>query len=184
MESNPQCVNFNTAGSFCFLVYFFAILTPLDLRDLSLGLSLLISGRSFSGRKIKRPNAVQDRPIFPKEGSTVMNNVSNLSPLSPEQIGQVEYLIQQSIKGHHVLFDVPTLRKILKAGNNPEGTQTLSLEQAQAIENHIEALLRQPSLAEKRAYLESLDSFDFTWVVKTYFNIIESNVYESQETHH
>jgi hypothetical protein len=113
-----------------------------------------------------------------------VTHVSNLSPLSPEQIGQVEYLIQQSIKGHHVLFDVPTLRKILKASGSSDGSKTLTLEQAQTIENHIEALLRQPSLAEKRAYLESLDSFDFTWVVKTYFNIIESNVYESQETHH
>lgn len=136
-----------------------------------------------------RPSSRPATAPIPKEGKPVMNTTP-LSPLSADQIGQVEYLIQQSVKGHHVLFDVPTLRKILKSSHTAESTEseeagkTLSLEQAQVIENHIETLLRQPSLAEKRAYLESLNSFDFSWVVKTYFNIIESNVYESQEIHH
>lgn len=106
------------------------------------------------------------------------------SEFSKDQIGQVEYLIQQSIRGHHVLFDVETLRTVL----SPESARTLlsalTEDEALAIEQHIETLIRQPSLTEKRAYLEKLDARTYAWVVKTYFNIIENNLYESQEGHH
>lgn len=107
-----------------------------------------------------------------------------VSDFSKDQIGQVEYLIQQSIRGNHVLFDVDTLRKVLAPETSYDLLQNLTEDEANSVEQHIESLIRQPTLAQKRAYLEKLDVRIFAWVVKTYFNIIENNLYESQKGYH
>jgi hypothetical protein len=124
--------------------------------------------------------------FIPKEGKAVID-ASPSSEFSKELIGQVEYLIQQSIRGHHFLFDVDTLRQILSPARAEQFSQNLSEEEALAIEGHIETLIRQPTLSHKRAYLDSLNASDpgtYAWVVKTYFNIIENNLLETQEVRH
>lgn len=114
--------------------------------------------------------------------------------VSKTQLNQVEYLIGQSILGNHVLFDVealrtvfgePSLRSLRKKtrrarakGKNPAG------EDSYAVEHLIEKLILQPSLAEKRAYLEQMDRTTFEKVVRTYFNIVENNLYEQMEERH
>ena len=82
----------------------------------------------------------------------------DVSHFSKDQIGQVEYLIQQSIRGHHVLFDVETLRKVLSPEAECDLTQILTEAEATSIESHIECLIRQPTLADKRTYLSGLGS--------------------------
>jgi hypothetical protein len=123
------------------------------------------------------------RAVNPKEGNTVVDQ-SQTTEIPKELIGQVEYLIHQSMQGHHVLFDDDLLREVLSPAWADELNQTLSEKEAMEIEEHIETLIRQPTLAHKRAYLEALGSNDirtYAWVVKTYFNIIENNLLERQQ---
>lgn len=113
----------------------------------------------------------------------MVDHQSQSSEIPKELVGQVEYLIQQSMQGHHVLFDDELLREVLSPAWADELSQTLSEKEATEIEGHIETLIRQPTLAHKRAYLEALGQRDlrtYAWVVKTYFNIIESNLLERQ----
>lgn len=98
--------------------------------------------------------------------------------VSKQQLDQVEYLIEQSKHGNHVLFDHKTIRKIF------EKSVWISDEDAYSVEHHIERLILQPTLEEKKAYLEKLDSDTFSKVVRTYFNIVENNLYESREVTH
>jgi hypothetical protein len=97
--------------------------------------------------------------------------------VSKEQLNQVEYLIEQSIRGNHVLFDLGTVREIFNS-------ETCSTEESYSVEHHIERLMVQSSLEEKRAYLDHLDADTFQKVVKTYFNIVENNLYENVEVRH
>ncbi len=97
---------------------------------------------------------------------------------------QFEYLIEQAIRGNHVLFDHSTLTRILKDGAKSGLLDPLSEEEAMGLESHIEQLVSEGSLERKRAYLESLDSRSYAWVVKTYFNIVENNLSDSKETLH
>ena len=60
----------------------------------------------------------------------------------------------------------------------------MSDEDSYAVEHHIENLILQPTLAQKRAYLEKLDERTFELVVRTYFNIVENSIYESSEVRH
>jgi hypothetical protein len=98
--------------------------------------------------------------------------------VSKSQLEQVQYLIQQSLQGNHILFDGETVRKVLR------DQAPISAEDAYAVEHHIERLILEPSLERKRAYLEQLDRPTFVQVVKTYFNIVENNLFEKNEARH
>jgi hypothetical protein len=103
--------------------------------------------------------------------------------VSKRQLEQVEYLISQSIQGNHILFDIETVRRVFWRGGLLR-TESVTEEESYAVEHHIEKLILQPSLAQKKAYLEQLDSPTFEKVVRTYFNIVENNLYENQEVRH
>jgi len=97
--------------------------------------------------------------------------------ITEDQVKQVEYLLSQSKHGNHVLFAPEELRRVFlkpKTENQP-----LETKDAERIESHIERLLAQPTLGQKRAYLERLDRRTFEWVVRTYFNILENNLLEN-----
>lgn len=102
--------------------------------------------------------------------------------VSEDQLDQVEYLIGQSIQGNHVLFDTDTIKRVFRNGSG--GLPTLATEHAYPVEHHIESLITMPTLLQKRAYLEKLDSTTFELVVRTYFNIVENNLLESAEVRH
>ena len=110
-----------------------------------------------------------------------MEGGSRVIQVSQEQLDQVEYLLQQSAQGHHILFDPVHVREILT--RNPAGG-SVSDEESYGVEHHIERLIEQPSLERKRAYLEGLDAETYELVVRTYFNIVENSIYESLEVTH
>ncbi len=98
--------------------------------------------------------------------------------ISEDDLEQVEYLIDQSVQGHHVLFDPAIVREVMCTDG------TISEEDAYEVEHHIENLITQSTLTLKRAYIEKLDSSTLNKVVRTYFNIIENNIYDNLEMKH
>ena len=105
--------------------------------------------------------------------------------VSKDQLKQVEYLIGQSIQGNHVLFDTDTVRRVFWNDLNHRNSPLLfEDETAHSIEQHIEKLIIEPTLQRKRAYLEHLDPSTYEMVVRTYFNIVENNLYENIEVRH
>ena len=101
--------------------------------------------------------------------------------VNQNQLDQVEYLIEQSIKGFHVLFDNEGIREaFLKIEAGAERAVEAGAERAnEAIAKHIESMILQPTLVAKKAYLESLNSPVYLRVVRMYFSIVENNIYES-----
>lgn len=105
--------------------------------------------------------------------------------VSKNQLDQVEYLIGQSIQGNHILFDNETVRRVfwrLREGSPPE--PQAATEASYEVEHHIERLILQPSLEQKKAYLDALDGDTYERVVRTYFNIVENSMYEKREARH
>ena len=100
--------------------------------------------------------------------------------VSEDQLNQVEYLIAQSIIGNHVLFDSSMIHTVFEKFSQ----EIISEEDAYSVEHHIERLILQPTLAAKRAYLEGLDHRTLGLVIRTYFNIVENNLYENLEVKH
>jgi hypothetical protein len=109
-----------------------------------------------------------------------MDGRPSLIYVSREQLQQVEYLIHQSIQGNHLLFDPSRVKEIFFRAPYFEFTP----EDAYAVEHHIERLLSRPTLDDKKAYLEGLDPTTYERVVRTYFNIVENNLFESARVLH
>jgi len=102
--------------------------------------------------------------------------------ISHDQLNQVEYLIQQSMIGNHVLFEPEMLAQVFQ-GLDPSDA-LLSEEEAYEVEHHIEKLIELPNLSQKRAYLEVLDAPTYEQVVLTYFNIVDNNLFERVKARH
>ncbi len=100
--------------------------------------------------------------------------------IDEEQLDQVEYLINQSVQGHHVLFDFQKIKDVLKQNES----HCFDNEEAYGVEHHIEHVLSKPTLSEKKAYLDQLDEETLEKVIRTYFNIIENNVLENLKEAH
>jgi hypothetical protein len=98
--------------------------------------------------------------------------------VSKSQLSQVEYLISQSIQGNHILFDPSHLRQAFA------DAAPLTEEEAYSVEHHIERLILEPTIEQKRAYLEQLERETLDRVIRTYFNIVENNLYENDEVRH
>jgi hypothetical protein len=104
--------------------------------------------------------------------------------VNQKQLDQVEYLIEQSCRGHHVLFDAETIRSVFpEPAMRPDVADESDTAEKSAsgedIEKHIENLILQPTLLSKRAYLENLNQDTLKRVVRTYFSIVENNLFES-----
>jgi hypothetical protein len=97
--------------------------------------------------------------------------------VNQKQLDQVEYLIEQSCRGHHVLFDAETIRSVFPSTECDEAAEKSA--SGEDIEKHIENLILQPTLLSKRAYLENLNPDTLKRVVRTYFSIVENNLFES-----
>ena len=99
-----------------------------------------------------------------------------------DQRQQVEYLLQQSQQGHHVLFGNELVRRAFAATTGQP--RPAAEAEAYAAEPHIERLMNEPSLERKRAYIEGLDEESLGRVVRTYFNIVENSIFEMSEVKH
>ena len=104
--------------------------------------------------------------------------------VSKSKLTQVEYLIEQSIRGNHVLFGTEQVRQIFERERSSSYQPLLTDEQAYSVEHHIERMIQLPSLLEKRDYLHSLEPETQDHVIRTYFNIVENTLYENQEVRH
>ncbi len=107
--------------------------------------------------------------------------------IDEDQLAQVQYLFEQSSRGHHLLFDADAIRRVFRGQRGSKKTappQQLEASEAEKVERHIEKLLAEPSLEMKRAYLETLDSKSYEWVLRTYFSILENQLPDAPEARH
>ncbi len=99
--------------------------------------------------------------------------------INQNQLDTVEYLIQQSAQGNHVLFDLDLVRKVFSIKTDP-----MSEAQAREIESHIETLITLDTFEKQKAYVEALPEEVLYRVIKTYFNIVENNMFEKSPVRH
>ena len=99
--------------------------------------------------------------------------------VSKDQLDTVEYLLDQSSKGNHVLFDLEVVRKVFSLNQNP-----MQENEAYEVEHHIEKIISLQSIDQQKAYIELLPEEVLYRVIKTYFNIVENNLFETNGARH
>ncbi len=99
--------------------------------------------------------------------------------INQNQLNTVEYLIQQSAQGNHVLFDLELVRKVFSIKTPP-----MSETEAREVESHIEKLITLETFEKQKAYVEALPEEILYRVIKTYFNIVENDMFEKSQVRH
>lgn len=95
---------------------------------------------------------------------------------------QIEYLLAQSVKGLHLLFDK---QKIKLAYTKPKnGILDFDKEDRDKIQNLFSGLIKSTSLDQKEGYLNKLSDEDQEVLIKAYFHIVENTIKNSLKLTH
>lgn len=95
---------------------------------------------------------------------------------------ELEFLLSQSMKGFHHLFERESLREILKTPT--EDTEFFSLKTMEQVQGLIVQLMKKKTLEEKRAYLQKLQPKSYELVVRAYFHIVDNSLNSGISTRH
>ena len=99
-----------------------------------------------------------------------------------ERLEQIEYILSQSTKGVHLLFDRDTLINTLQ---EPVASKDyFNCDNLNKVQNILIEIIKQPTIAEKRKYLATLEDDVYELFLRTYFNIVENTVLTSTPNHH
>ncbi len=100
--------------------------------------------------------------------------------VSQDQLNTVEYLIEQSAQGNHVLFELDLVRRVF---THPL-QKPMDEKDAYEVEHHIEKIIAMEGLDKQKAYVERLPEDTLYRVIKTYFNIVENSLFDSNQVRH
>jgi hypothetical protein len=86
---------------------------------------------------------------------------------------EIDYILNQSMQGVHVLFDTEVIKKFLSKDVSEDA---YSEEQLSEIEQMVEDFITTPTISARKAFFDDLDSDEQELLLKSYFNIIENNI--------
>ena len=96
--------------------------------------------------------------------------------LDENRLLQMEYLVDQSRMGHHLLFDNETVSRVFT--EDPSTDEALfKVENLARIQDLLAEFMDKSTLKQKRKFLDTLGQEDHDLLVRTYFNIIENSIH-------
>ena len=102
--------------------------------------------------------------------------------ITDRDLHEIEFFLNQSTRGHHLLFDRNQVVEILKTPTEKiDFFKDINLVQVQ---NLLQEFISVRSLQGKRRYLQSLDRKTFEILLRTYFHIVDSAVLAATDTVH
>ncbi len=106
-----------------------------------------------------------------------MNNIVELDKLE-----QLEFLLKQSLKGIHLLFDNRDIARVLSRTQDKDH-KPFSMEKLKEMQTLLTDFIAEESLEDKRDFLEELDEGEYDLLVQTYFNLLENSIKEEKIVH-
>jgi hypothetical protein len=95
---------------------------------------------------------------------------------------QIESLLAQSVKGHHLLFDKMQIKSAFTKPLN--GITDFDKEDRNKIQTLFAGLIESSSFDEKKGYLQRLSEEDKQIIIKAYFHIVENTIKNSLKLTH
>ena len=95
---------------------------------------------------------------------------------------QIEYLLAQSIKGLHFIFDKQRIRLAYTQPRN--GILDFDKEDRDKIQSLFSGLIQSTSINDKEGYLSQLSDEDQEILIKAYFHIVENTIKNSLKMTH
>lgn len=102
--------------------------------------------------------------------------------IDTQSLEELEYLLTQSTKGLHLLFNHSCLADILKKrGDRAEFYSSQDITQ---LETLLGNFLKRRTYIDKISFLDGLNSQDYEVFVQIYFDIVENAILASQPYRH
>jgi len=98
--------------------------------------------------------------------------------ITSEQIQEIEYIINQSMNGFHVLFDNETIKKFCRGVTDED--DIFNEERARKTEKLVEIFISTPTIQARKVLFNSMTDEEKSLLVRTYFNIVENNILNSR----
>ncbi len=105
-----------------------------------------------------------------------------LESFGESNLQQIEYLLAQSVKGLHLLFDKQIIKKAYTQPKN--GILDFDQEDRDKVQNLFAGLIQNTSLSDKKGYLKQLSDEDHEVLIKAYFHIVENTIKNSLKISH
>lgn len=99
--------------------------------------------------------------------------------VNQNQLDQVQYLVDQSARGNHILFDADTIKRISRL---PKAD--LEDDRTEIAEKLLEQLILCPTLQQKKMFLANLDKHTHDDVARVFLNIVANTAQERQDFNH
>ncbi len=94
--------------------------------------------------------------------------------IQEENLASVEYLLSQSMKGHHFIFSTEDIKHALGAPLN--GIQNFEYEDREKVQEVFLEFLQKKSFKEKQNFLNSITISKKEVLIKAYFHIVENTI--------
>lgn len=111
-----------------------------------------------------------------------LETLENLQ-LDENRLLQMEYLLEQSRHGLHLLFDRDCIARVFSE-DKTEDNSLFKVENLARIQNLLAEFMEKSTLKKKRAFISTLDQHDHDLLVRTYFNIIENSITSTSNMKH
>lgn len=102
--------------------------------------------------------------------------------ISETHLDHIEHLLAQSMNGIHLLFDHVSIAKVLRTPT--EEAELFKLDNLEKIQNLFSELVERDSFADKRDFIESLDTDSYELLLRTYFHIVDNSMYAASTMRH
>ena len=102
--------------------------------------------------------------------------------IKERDLHEIEFFLNQSTLGHHLLFERKQVADILKTPT--EKLDFFKKNSLHRIQSLLTGLISKKSLKEKKHYLRSLDSEAFEILLRTYFHIVDNAVLAATQSIH
>lgn len=87
---------------------------------------------------------------------------------------EIQYIIQQSMNGNHVLFDNDTIKRFCNTEKNDE--DIFDEQKARSTEKLVELFMSTPTINGRKLFFQSLTEDEKSLLIRTYFQIVENNL--------
>jgi hypothetical protein len=94
--------------------------------------------------------------------------------ISAAQMQEIQYIIQQSMNGFHVLFDNDTIKRFCKDTKCDD--DIFDENKARTTERLVEMFMSTPTINGRKSFFESLNDEEKSLLIRTYFHIVENNI--------
>ncbi len=103
------------------------------------------------------------------------------------QLKDVEYLFVQSAQGNHVLFKPEHIKQVFtneKSTKDFYRIQNMPQMRIAEINRLLETLMVQPTLLEKKKFIEDLSEKDRGLLIRAYFSILDYALFQNKNNIH